>query len=89
MVAPTLTMSEERARTEPFAGWARQIAERQALAGHATPGDIVGAVTFLAAEDARFITGLILPVDGGLTAASGTAQLLLTNNPQPPLSGAA
>ncbi|MFD7705267.1 SDR family oxidoreductase [Streptomyces caelestis] len=45
--------------------------ERQALPGHATPDDIVGAVAFFASEDARFITGAILPVACGVSAASG------------------
>jgi meso-butanediol dehydrogenase / (S,S)-butanediol dehydrogenase / diacetyl reductase len=45
--------------------------DRRALQGHATPDDIAGAVTFLASADARFITGVILPVDGGITAGSG------------------
>lgn len=35
---------------------------------HATPKDIAAAVTFLASEDAAMITGLELPVDGGLSA---------------------
>jgi NAD(P)-dependent dehydrogenase (short-subunit alcohol dehydrogenase family) len=30
--------------------------------------DVVGAVVFLASEDARWITGVILPVDGGVMA---------------------
>jgi meso-butanediol dehydrogenase/(S,S)-butanediol dehydrogenase/diacetyl reductase len=41
--------------------------DRRALQGHATPDDIA----FLASADARFITGVILPVDGGITAGSG------------------
>lgn len=45
--------------------------DRRALQGHATPDDIDGAVAFLASADARFITGVILPVDGGITAGSG------------------
>jgi meso-butanediol dehydrogenase/(S,S)-butanediol dehydrogenase/diacetyl reductase len=45
--------------------------DRRALEGHATPDDIAGAVAFLASADARFITGAILPVDGGITAGSG------------------
>ena len=33
--------------------------------GH--PDEIAAAVTFLASEDAGFITGAVLPVDGGLS----------------------
>jgi meso-butanediol dehydrogenase/(S,S)-butanediol dehydrogenase/diacetyl reductase len=32
---------------------------------------VADVIAFLAGEDARFVTGVILPVDGGLTAGSG------------------
>ena len=35
------------------------------------PEDVAGAVTFLASEDAGFITGVNLPVDGGINASNG------------------
>lgn len=38
------------------------------LRGQASPHDIAAAVAFLASADARFITGVTLPVDGGYTA---------------------
>ena len=34
----------------------------------ATPDDVARAALFLASEEASFITGVALPVDGGLTA---------------------
>lgn len=37
----------------------------------AVPAEVAGAVAFLAGPDASFITGAILPVDGGLRACSG------------------
>lgn len=70
-VAPALTLPIELAKTGQFNELIKRSSERQALAGHSTPADIAGAVTFLASEDARFITGVILAVDGGTTAASG------------------
>lgn len=38
------------------------------LVGIAEPEDIAAAVAFLASDDARFISGVVLPVDGAYTA---------------------
>ena len=71
-VAPSITypqgISHPRVANTDFLN---RFQDRRALQGHATPDDIAGAVTFLASADARFITGVILPVDGGITAGSG------------------
>lgn len=40
----------------------------QPLRGLGEPNDIAGAAVFLASDEARFITGVCLPVDGGYTA---------------------
>jgi len=45
---------------------ARVVVQSQAIKRDETPEDIVGAVAFLASDDARFITGQALVVDGGL-----------------------
>jgi len=34
-----------------------------------TPAEQAAAITFLASEDASFITGVVLPVDGGWLTA--------------------
>ncbi|GAA2246651.1 SDR family oxidoreductase [Herbiconiux moechotypicola] len=70
-VAPGITMTDELARRDPYRTWAERSSDKQALKGHSAPDDVAAAAAFLASDDARFITGLILPVDGGLTAASG------------------
>ncbi|KAH6898030.1 hypothetical protein B0T10DRAFT_471718 [Thelonectria olida] len=44
------------------------IQERHPLHGIGVPEDIVGAAIFLASQEARWITGVSLPVDGGYTA---------------------
>ena len=49
--------------------------ERIPLGRGAQPDDIAGAVAFLASDDARYITGVNLPVDGGLSASNGQPRL--------------
>lgn len=48
----------------------RQLISRIPLARLAEPDDVVGAVLFLCSEEARFITGQTIYVDGGALAAS-------------------
>ena len=43
----------------------RAILERTPMGRWGTPEDLVGPALFLASEAARFVTGTILPVDGG------------------------
>ncbi len=65
-VAPGLTRSEgvlERGVTTP-AQWTAMRASR-AIPRDEDPQDVVGAVSFLASDDAAFITGQTLVVDGG------------------------
>lgn len=38
-----------------------------------TPADVAGAVAYLVSDDAAWVTGHVLTVDGGLLAAGGTA----------------
>ncbi len=46
----------------------REVARGQiALASFGEPDDIAAAVAFLASDDARYITGQVLAVDGGMT----------------------
>lgn len=44
------------------------IRAKHPLHGTGKPQDIVGAAIFLASGEARWITGVNLPVDGGYTA---------------------
>jgi meso-butanediol dehydrogenase/(S,S)-butanediol dehydrogenase/diacetyl reductase len=48
---------------------------RIALGRPGEPEDIAPAVLFLASPDARYITGAILPVDGGTSASTGQAHV--------------
>jgi NAD(P)-dependent dehydrogenase (short-subunit alcohol dehydrogenase family) len=47
----------------------RLIADGTPLERMGQPADIAGPVTFLASQDAGFVTGVVLPVDGGFLAA--------------------
>ncbi len=49
--------------------------ERIPMARGAQPEDIAGAIAFLASADAHYITGVNLPVDGGLSASNGQPAL--------------
>lgn len=49
----------------------KQFLARCPLGRLATPEDIAGAITFLASDDAAMITGVNLPVDGGVSASNG------------------
>jgi 3-oxoacyl-[acyl-carrier protein] reductase len=43
-----------------------KILDRVPLARYASPGEVAGVVAFLAGDDAAYITGAVIPVDGGL-----------------------
>jgi NAD(P)-dependent dehydrogenase (short-subunit alcohol dehydrogenase family) len=46
----------------------KRVTDRQVMKRMATPEDIGNAVAFLASDEAAFITGTELRVDGGLSA---------------------
>ena len=70
-VAPSFTLTD---LTEGVGRDAESLApyvDRIALGRPAEPEDIAPAVLFLASEAARYVTGVVLPVDGGTTASTG------------------
>lgn len=48
----------------------------------ATPGDVAGVLAFLAGDDAAFLTGITVPIDGGRTAGDTTGRVGLRASPQ-------
>lgn len=50
--------------------------QRVALGRIGEPEDIAAAAVFLASEDASFVTGVNLPVDGGVSASNGQPNFL-------------
>jgi meso-butanediol dehydrogenase/(S,S)-butanediol dehydrogenase/diacetyl reductase len=75
-VAPSLTSSEATADLEKSEAVMAAFVERLPIGRAATPDDIAGVIAFLASEDAVFINGVILPVDGGLHASNGQPNFL-------------
>ena len=62
-------MFEEALReTDDPEGAARRVSETCALGRLGEPEDIARAALFLASDDAAYVTGVALPVDGGRTA---------------------
>jgi NAD(P)-dependent dehydrogenase (short-subunit alcohol dehydrogenase family) len=64
---------------EGFARWGESAEERKEVLRQRTalrrigePSEVAGAVSFLMGDDARFITGTVLVVDGGATARLGS-----------------
>jgi len=53
-------------RAEP--AWAQAALKRYPLARFGQPEEIASAILFLASDEAAFVTGVALPVDGGFTA---------------------
>lgn len=49
----------------------RTILEHTPLGRFGSPGDLIGAAVWLAGDASRFVTGIVLPVDGGFSAFSG------------------
>ena len=49
--------------------------ERMPLGRPAEPADIAAVVSFLASDDARFVNGVNLPVDGGVMASNGQPKM--------------
>ena len=65
-IAPGFTLSEGVARNEKYQGAFRAAAQdARAIRRDQTPGDLVGALSFLVGDGARFMTGQTLVVDGG------------------------
>jgi meso-butanediol dehydrogenase/(S,S)-butanediol dehydrogenase/diacetyl reductase len=70
-VCPSLTrtdMTEEMHQDENLMA---EFKKRIPLARGAQPEEVAGVIAFLASDDASFVNGVNLPIDGGLMASNG------------------
>ena len=70
-VAPSFTltnMTEDMAKNKKLVA---KFMERMPLGRIIQPSDVAAVIAFLASDDARMVTGVILPVDGGVGASNG------------------
>ena len=70
-VAPGFTVSDMTANVASSPEKLAPFVNRVALGRPGYPEDIAPAVLFLASPDAAYITGVVLPVDGGTSASTG------------------
>ncbi|WP_199430689.1 SDR family NAD(P)-dependent oxidoreductase [Qaidamihabitans albus] len=70
-VAPGVVETPLTAQIKNDPDWYRAYAEKSALGRWASPGEVAGAVVYLASDAAAFVTGAVLAVDGGWTAIDG------------------
>ncbi len=70
-VNPSLTFTEMTDGMKDDEALMAKFAERIPLGRGAEPAEVADVIAFLAGRDARFVTGVNLPVDGGLSASNG------------------
>ena len=68
VIAPGLIDTRMAVRTKANPELAAQVAFWQPLGVVGQPRDVADAAVYLASDEARFVTGIVLPVDGGWTA---------------------
>ena len=74
-VAPSLTSTEMTSGMKDNDSLIKKFEERIPMARAAQPDEVADVIAFLASYDARFVTGTIIPVDGGLSASNGQPPL--------------
>jgi meso-butanediol dehydrogenase/(S,S)-butanediol dehydrogenase/diacetyl reductase len=70
-VAPSLTETELTEGMLDDEHMMAMFRQRIPMGRAAKPEEIADVIAFLVSHDARFVNGVILPVDGGLTASNG------------------
>jgi NAD(P)-dependent dehydrogenase (short-subunit alcohol dehydrogenase family) len=49
----------------------KSVLEHTPMGRFGEPGDLVGTILFLLSDEAAFVTGIVVPVDGGFSAYAG------------------
>lgn len=70
-ICPGFTFTELTEEMKSNKALLEKFYERIPLGRAGEPEDIADAIAFLASDDARYITGVNLAVDGGITASNG------------------
>lgn len=76
-VAPSFTDTEMASGIKDNEKLYERFMERIPMGRAAHPEDIAKVVSFLASEQAGFVNGVVMPVDGGLSASNGQPPLNL------------
>ena len=75
-VAPSLTTTDATAELLKSEAVMSTFRGRLPMGRPATPDEVAAVISFLASDDASFVNGVILPVDGGLAASNGQPNFL-------------
>lgn len=70
-VAPSMTRTDMAEGLTSNPEMMKKLADRMPLGRPAEPEEIADPILFLLSPAARFVTGAILPVDGGVSASNG------------------
>ena len=74
-VNPSLTATEVTKSLEANQALVAKFVDRIPIGRAARPEEVAAVIAFLASEDASFVNGVNLPVDGGVSASNGQPRL--------------